>query len=129
MIGDWVRNIETGKVFQWSLADYIDTNAEYCEPIVLTNEILEANGFKANGYTNLSPDYYLEMKNGFSIYVNLHTTCDKRVVFGVCDRQDIEQREIICYGGRNIHKWHVHDLQHALRLCGLNELADNFKIK
>ena len=23
---------------------------------------------------------------------------------------------------------HVHDLQHALRLCGLDELADNFKV-
>ena len=23
---------------------------------------------------------------------------------------------------------HVHEIQHALRLCGLNELADNFKI-
>lgn len=24
--------------------------------------------------------------------------------------------------------WYVHELQHALRLCGLDELADNFKV-
>ncbi|MBQ0088527.1 MAG: hypothetical protein KBT27_04250 [Prevotellaceae bacterium] len=24
---------------------------------------------------------------------------------------------------------YVHELQHALRLCGLNDLADNFKIE
>lgn len=28
-----------------------------------------------------------------------------------------------------IHIYYVHELQHALRLCGLNELADNFKVK
>ena len=27
-----------------------------------------------------------------------------------------------------INVFYVHELQHALRLCGLNELADNFKI-
>lgn len=29
-----------------------------------------------------------------------------------------------------VHKCghYVHELQHALRLCGLNELADNFKV-
>ena len=27
-----------------------------------------------------------------------------------------------------INLYYVHELQHALRLCGLNELADNFKV-
>lgn len=27
-----------------------------------------------------------------------------------------------------LNLWYIHQLQHALRLCGLNELADNFKI-
>ena len=27
-----------------------------------------------------------------------------------------------------INLYYVHELQHALRLCGLNELADNFKL-
>ena len=27
-----------------------------------------------------------------------------------------------------VNLYYIHELQHALRLCGLNELADNFKI-
>lgn len=27
-----------------------------------------------------------------------------------------------------INLYHIHELQHALRLCGLTELADNFQI-
>lgn len=27
-----------------------------------------------------------------------------------------------------LNLWYIHQLQHALRLCGLNELADNFKV-
>lgn len=37
-----------------------------------------------------------------------------------------QHTEFIIFGGIEIH--YVHELQHALRLCGLNELADNFKI-
>ena len=33
-----------------------------------------------------------------------------------------------CYNINQIKLDSVHELQHALRLCGLNELADNFKI-
>lgn len=33
-----------------------------------------------------------------------------------------------CYNISQIKLYSVHQLQHALRLCGLNELADNFKI-
>lgn len=33
-----------------------------------------------------------------------------------------------CYNINQIKLDSVHQLQHALRLCGLNELADNFKV-
>ena len=33
-----------------------------------------------------------------------------------------------CYDINQIKFDSVHELQHALRLCGLNELADNFKV-
>ena len=33
-----------------------------------------------------------------------------------------------CYNINQIKLDSVHELQHALRLCGLNELADNFKV-
>ena len=34
-----------------------------------------------------------------------------------------------CYNINQIKLDSVHELQHALRLCGLNELANNFKVK
>lgn len=34
----------------------------------------------------------------------------------------------ISVGGHEIEIKYVHELQHALRLCGLEDLADNFKI-
>ena len=33
-----------------------------------------------------------------------------------------------CYDINSIKLDSVHQLQHALRLCGLDELADNFKV-
>lgn len=77
-------------------------DACYFEPILLTTEILEKNGFvKHDKIHPYYMDYYHE-RDGFTIF--------------------------------NSGTWHgyildsVHQLQHALRLCGLNDLADNFKV-
>ena len=84
---------------------------EQPQPIMLTPEILEKNGFiKVNSqrYDYGYPD----------------TDCYVKVN---------PKKNMIHVNGRNAnsnlysHSF-VHELQHALRLCGLNELADNFKI-
>lgn len=81
------------------------------EGIPLTPEILEKNGFiKVNSqrYDYGSPD------NDCYVKVN-------------------PKKNMIHVNGRNAnsnlysHSF-VHELQRALRLCGLNELADNFKV-
>ena len=81
------------------------------EPIPLTPEILEKNGFiKVNSqrYDYGDPD----------------TDCYAKVN---------PKKNMIHVNGRNAnsnlysHSF-VHELQKTLRLCGLNELADNFKI-
>lgn len=81
------------------------------EGIPITTEILENNGFiKVNSqrYDYGSPD------NDCYVKVN-------------------PKKNMIHVNGRNAnsnlysHSF-VHELQRALRLCGLNELADNFKI-
>lgn len=82
-----------------------------CSPIQLTPEILVKNGFiKVNSqrYDYGSPD------NDCYVKVN-------------------PKKNMIHVNGRNAnsnlysHSF-VHELQRALRLCGLNELADNFKV-
>lgn len=81
------------------------------EGVPLTPEILEKNGFiKVNSqrYDYGSPD------NDCYVKVN-------------------PKKNMIHVNGRNAnsnlysHSF-IHELQRALRLCGLNELADNFKI-
>ena len=69
------------------------------DPIPLTAEILEKNGVKDSGA--LSYEFY----DGYHVFLY----AEKRTV----------------HAGA---LWFVHELQHALRLCGLHDLADNFKI-
>lgn len=90
-------------------------NENNFEPIPLTAEILEKNGFKkttdekyymCDDYSELSAEEYSD-----SIWL-------------ICC-SDIEcnlpvQKIMVSY---------IHQLQQFLRLCGLNELADNFKIE
>ena len=91
------------------------------EPIPLTPEILEKNGFKKDAFTNLSPDFYFG-NDDFSICINLQSTCDKSK--GIW----IENRKTRRSGGFNESRHslqkeplYVHELQHALRLCGINK--------
>lgn len=75
-----------------------------CEPIPLTEEILINNGFEDLGkYFRLQDDILM-----------IHRNCGKLWVIIGTWAIDIQ---------------YIHQLQHLLRLCGLNDLADNFKIK
>ena len=88
-----------------------DVPVVYCSPIPLTPEILEKNGFiKVNSqrYDYGYPD----------------TDCYVKVN---------PKKNMIHVNGRNAnsnlysHSF-VHQIQQALRLCGLNKIADNFKL-
>lgn len=82
--------------------DYKDTTFGHLLPIPLTSEILEKNGFK------MSEDEDMWQYDDFLL------TIDFCQLIG---------------GARWITYKYVHELQHALRLCGLNELADKFKVE
>lgn len=73
--------------------------------IPLTEEILERNGFELN-VLHKKGVCKIELLIGFPFYVTIK-------------------------GGAYTFPapTSVHELQHALRLCGLNEIADNFKTK
>lgn len=88
-------------------------------PIPLTEEILKANGF------NIRRDAYYR-NCGF--LGNDWERSGVEVKF--YDRAVID---IECNYFKHTNRVHliadyVHELQHALRLCGLNDLADNFKL-
>lgn len=125
MIGDWVRmrrcDIQNATFYTSQvLCLHKDGFLEY-EPIPLTEKILKANGFEVS-YSSCYQEKY-------SLFVNNEEDC---VEYKFSKRtKDFNRLMVFIKGGEavNIHALHVHELQHALRLCGLTELADNFKIE
>lgn len=120
MIGDWVHfpNMN-GRVAE--LKDQFCefkplSHATYdlVEPIPITPEILEKNGFvyDCGFWTIANPRYNnVRMVTYYSI--------NDDVADAFLGHWAFDENYAIDY---------VHELQHALRLCGLNELADNFKV-
>lgn len=124
MIGDWVlwKNKQVQVVSVSGIKyefNHYDVLLAYCNdrgdgiechdissisPIPLTPDIL-----KKNGCTMIDKGDYGEwhIKENPNIPLWQHT-------------------EFIIFGGIEIH--FVHQFQHALRLCGLDSLSDNFKI-
>lgn len=120
MVGDWIFN-QNGSPMQIIAVD--EDNAYACEgnekgpwifgddegykpqPIILTSEILEKNGWKHSNRLMITRiddnDFYWSKELGGILYKNQYNMCDCK---------------------------YVHNLQHALRLCGFNKLADNFKV-
>ena len=127
MIGDWVMFNNPLKVQYIYNNGYDDVVAEiieegindegeyeeiryvpstYCSPIPLTPEILEKNGWKETQYWH----EYQDGKNTIQ--------CCLPDMRGRINGIEIE----------NFKCEYVHQYQHLLRLCGLDELADNFEI-
>ena len=118
MIGDKVmvkvlsQIPDTYVLHTWTANDY--SRDIQVKPITLTPEILEKNGFvfDCDFWTIASPRYNnVRMVTYYSI--------GDDVADAFLGHWAFDENYAIDY---------VHELQHALRLCGLNELADNFKI-
>ena len=93
-------------------------------PIPFTPEILEKNGWIQCKYETCKSLY--EYKG-----LHLRHTMIKRSngrwvanVDGIVEKFPDEYT----HSYLRINVFYVHELQHALRLCGLNEIADNFKV-
>lgn len=84
---------------------------EFTKPIPLTSEILKLNGFLIKKIKcELQIDDYtsIELYQDGVLYIS---------------------KQLPNIGRIQIEIKFVHELQHALRLCGLNNLAENFKIE
>lgn len=122
MIGDWMDWPKSpfANPHFYSQVVALDSGIFPCIGILLTPEILEKNGFKdapakdtdvhnlVGKWWHKSGDVYAKK------YCLSHGTYAYTIGFHPYTRIE------------NIHN--VHELQHALRLCGLDELADNFKV-
>ena len=121
MVGDWCRSghglpmqiTNVGDDYAYATFEgnegdpwEFDDKVEQPQPISITTEILEKNGWEQTEYCH----EYQYGKNTIQ--------CRLPYMVGRINGIDIE----------NFKCEYVHQYQHLLRLCGLNELADNFKI-
>lgn len=121
MIGDWLLDGDSyAQVTSIACGGIIETTAsnfapeEVLQPIPLTAEILERNFEKYNDNYIFSDDFFC---------FEIHEYNDGMWMLSYeINEMSLPNTQIanICY---------VHELQHLLRLCGLNELADNFKME
>lgn len=90
---------------------------ENVKPVPLTTDILINNGF---GQDTICSGLILHIDNSENLYVLVNY----RWYNGECRNVEISN------GMYNLSRpvRYVHELQHALRLCGLDELANNLKI-
>lgn len=119
MIGDWVYASKDEHTIMkvmtingntadctWDVNNECDMNIDEFEPIPLTPEILVKNGFlKTDDWFSLADDYYdIDIKEiSDSIW---------RVRYDNLECSAITNIFHICY---------VHEIQHALRLCGIDK--------
>lgn len=128
MIGDWIQNTNGNKgkvigfryypdlkendiVISYNGNDTTWSSPSLIEPIRITDEILNLN------FTSPPPDIWKLGPDSENYIFN----DDGKYLLSICD-------EDYNYFIDHFHFHYVHELQNMLRLCGLNDIADNFKI-
>lgn len=145
MIGDWVQGFSEntfaeileishcGRVtISTQDGQTITLNSKDIQPIPLTKEILDKNGFYW-GYSGKEEEF---MSDGNRIRFGKHWVFDKGEGSISIILPSEDSSEIIIDDGcnnRNIFfsfndRIYIHELQQALRLAGLVEIANSFKL-
>ena len=135
MCGDWITD-NTG--FQWQITvvgdDYayatfegneadpweFDDKDDQPQPIEITEDIMRKNNWEVQGYTLLpSEHYYVKDEGGNHLLWN-RGTLSIWLAYG--ETIDIVFSDVV------LPCKYVHQLQGALRLAGLTDMANNFKV-
>ena len=140
MIGDWVLHnwgekqpckvvaISEEEINVFVGEDVIDLNEGEFEPIPIIDEFLEKNGFVNKDVTidlfgrkscwNATYQRTGTARNGNDIFINYKIDTNCLII--------THQANNFMYFGIVVK--YVHELQHALRLVGLSEIANNLKV-
>ena len=135
MVGDWIAN-QNGSPMQIVAVD--EDNAYACkgneegpwifgdyegyepQPIEIAEDILKENKWEVQGYTLLqSEHYYVKDESGNHLLWS-HGTLSIWIACG--DANDGVFSDVI------LPCKYVHQLQQALRIAGLTDMANNFKV-
>ena len=123
MIGDWVNSdfgiFQTKEIFDDAVRDNRGNDYEFdcISPILLTGEILKSNGFELveigdNGPStpkaNVNRYEHWECKTAFQTFYLIY---DRRV----------KKYSLNAFSNHIINIMYVHELQHAMRVCGVEK--------
>ena len=104
-------------------------HADHIESIKITPEILERNGFNKVPQQGCSNPYYWlldvyeEGTDALLYSIKVYKTLFRGMYISIDNYGDCEPIKF----SKQIE--YFHELQHALRLCGLSDLADNIKLE
>ena len=124
MIGDWVRNdlnevqqvveLREGRI----MLAYNDMyDYDEIDPIPITPEILEKNGFEKQGFDGWEYNIYGQANGDYLCSVLWRTD------YGIPHLM-IESHSSKHGSFRSFEIRYVHELQHALRLCGIEKIIE-----
>ena len=134
-IGDWIQDkngnpmqiIGVGDdyayaTFEGNEGDPWEFNDKDDQPcaIEITDDILKQNKWEVQGYALLPSEHYFVKDDGGNHLLWSHGTLSIWLACGEANDGVFSDVVLPCK--------YVHQLQHALRLCGLDELADKFKV-
>ena len=134
-IGDWIQDkngnpmqiIGVGDdyayaTFEGNEADpweFDDKDDQPCA-IEITEDILKQNKWEVQGYALLPSEHYFVKDDGGNHLLWSHGTLSIWLACGEANDRVFSDVVLPCK--------YVHQLQQALRLAGLSEIADNFKV-
>ena len=130
MTGDYFRIAQTGKIIKIVAVDECDGIVEYfdgdaggvltigvdkIEPIPITAEILEKNGWRNVVFDEETPVMQIETRCDAFWWDSIKGECGCEM--SICDNgEECIEKTFFCKG-----ICYVHELQHALRLCGIDK--------
>lgn len=141
MVGDWIVNenkfpmqiTNVGDDYVYATwegndGDPWEFDDKDCQPspIEITEELLEANGWYIDPILKCYSDTpsWLYEEGGKEELLLRFSTKESTGALGIFDGQKIRTMTDFLWKGT----LYVHELQHAMRLCGFNGLADKFKV-
>lgn len=129
MIGDWVMDGKNIAQITLITCDGIiettfnkSSNIEVIEPILLTSEILEKNGFEKSYSSILTADGYKKLPQyKYKNTTQVQDICRNLITISYSDSEG-GVYDIQCGIGSHIYDLkYVHQLQHAIKLCGIEK--------
>lgn len=126
MVGDWVRIAHYDIIDQvdcllteYAVTSHSDTYGQYeykdIEPILLTGEILKSNGFELVDVGDNGPS---TPKANINRYEKWECKTKFQTFYLIYDRRS-KDYSLNAFSNHISHIMYVHELQHSLRLCGI----------